>query len=187
MAKLSPTRSHVNWHDILPKQLADYQEAWERRHSVRRYRETTGATLKQIGKLIGVSAPMVRILVWKATIELEEHHPAPCEAYMNVTPFIPEVRALYEKLQRRPRKRKPKPVEPPQDFSVRHVSNEHWLVLAGLPTKIEIVHRESGASRVVSKSALPSMAKLARLSPKRFNTMCCNVFMLGGVDHDEQP
>jgi hypothetical protein len=69
----------LNWRDVLHPQLASQQEAWERDCQAVRLYGKPGATLKSVGKLLGVDKENVRSRLARAL----RRRRAPVETYLD--------------------------------------------------------------------------------------------------------
>ena len=71
----------MQWHDVVDKPLACQQEAWERRHAIRRAR-MAGASLSSLAKRTGLSRSRVGQLHERAIDDIECGRHSPIEYYL---------------------------------------------------------------------------------------------------------
>jgi hypothetical protein len=75
-----------NWEDVLPKNIAKIQYAWEKRMRVLIARNA-GAKFSEIAKHLGVSHERVRQMFFKAEREVRYKNKSPIEIYFSQFPW----------------------------------------------------------------------------------------------------
>ena len=98
---------------IVPRQVAERQIAYERRHRVRFIREQHSLTLRAVGDMIGVSPERVRQMQLKAERERRYGIAAPIARYMELTRMMPELIDGMEEAHAKRIKRGWRPPKPP--------------------------------------------------------------------------
>lgn len=71
----------MKWIDLLPKSVAEHQAAWERRHAVLRAYES-GASMRDIAKIMGIVVSRVHQLTTKAHRERRTGKTPPIESFL---------------------------------------------------------------------------------------------------------
>jgi regulatory protein YycH of two-component signal transduction system YycFG len=79
-----------NWEDVLPKNIAKIQHAWEKRMRVL-IAKNAGAKFSEIAKRLNVSNERVRQMFFKAEEELRYKKKSPIEIYFNQFPWESDV------------------------------------------------------------------------------------------------